>query len=168
METKEENGKLFFFRQYGPDGYLSNYYPITFYIDKIEFTCSEQAFMYEKCKCFDGNNEILLSEILQESNPNKIKKLGRQVRNFDEYKWDQVRYDIMVKCLRAKFKQNHVLKEELLKTYPNELYEASPWDKIWGIGYEKHIAVDIDPTQYGRNLLGKALMEIREEMYRDL
>ena len=74
----------------------------------------------------------------------------------------------MVQCLRAKFQQNHVLKEELLKTYPNELYEASPWDKIWGIGYEKHIAVDIDPTQYGRNLLGKALMEIREEMYRDL
>ena len=77
-----KGNKLFFFRQYGPDGYLSNYYPASFYIDKIEFTCSEQAFMYQKCKYFDGGNEELLSEILQESNPNKIKKLGRKVSCF--------------------------------------------------------------------------------------
>lgn len=167
MAIKQETNSQFFFRPYGRDGYLSNFYPVTFYMNKIEFTCSEQAFMYEKCKYFDGNNQVLLSDILQESNPNKIKKLGRKVRYFSESEWDNVKYDIMEKCLREKFIQNPTLKDKLLNTYPNELYEASPWDKIWGIGYDKDTALDVNPNKYGKNLLGKVLMDIRENLHNE-
>jgi len=159
----QKKGGLFFFRPSGYDGYLSNFYPSVFSIDKIVFTCSEQAFMYHKCKYFDENNDTLLSEILHETNPNKIKKLGRSVRNFDDVKWNQVKYDVMLKCVRNKFIQNHNIKEKLLETHPKQLYEASPWDKIWGIGYDKETAIRKNPNRYGQNLVGKVLMEIRDE-----
>ena len=166
MENSQETAK-FFFRQYGYDGYLSNFYPVSFSIEKIEFISSEQAFMYYKCLVFDRNNKELLSNILQESNPNKIKKMGRSVRNFDEETWDKVKYNIMLKCIREKFSQNHVIKERLIKTYPKHLYEASPWDKIWGIGYDKETAIQTNPNNYGQNLLGKALMQIRDEFIKN-
>ena len=159
----EQKNALFFFRPYGEDGYLSNFFPVTFSIDNIQFTCSEGAFMYLKCIYFDKDNRALISKIIQESNPNRIKQLGRKVRFFKEEKWNLVKYDIMVKCVREKFIQNIKIKEKLLKTYPNTLYEASKWDSIWGIGYDKENAQKTNPNNYGENLLGKALMKIRDE-----
>lgn len=166
MENSRKSAK-FFFRQYGYDGYLSNFYPVTFTIEKIEFISSEQAFMYYKCLTFDKNNKELLSNILQETNPNKIKKMGRSVRNFDEITWNKLKYNIMLKCIREKFLQNQVIKKRLIETYPKNLYEASPWDKIWGIGYDKETAINTDPNNYGENLLGKALMQIRDEFIKN-
>lgn len=158
---------IYFFRQYGSYGFLSNFYPVNFYIDKIEFNSSEQAFMYYKCLVFDRDNKQLLSSILQESNPNKIKKMGRAVRNFNENTWNKLKYNIMLKCIREKFSQNIPIKESLIKTHPKNLYEASPWDKIWGIGYDKESASITEPNKYGQNLLGKALMELRDEFLKN-
>ena len=166
MDDTQEVPK-FFFRHYGYDGYLSNFYPIKFSIENTEFNSSEQAFMYYKCLLFDRNNKDLLSHILQESNPNKIKKMGRKVKNFDEKTWNVEKYNIMVKCVREKFLQNQNIKQNLIETYPKHLYEASPWDKIWGIGYDKEIAVHTNPNNYGQNLLGKALMEVRDELIKN-
>ena len=123
--------------------------------------------MYYKCITFDGGNKDLILSILQEFNPNKIKKLGRSVRNFDESKWNAVKYNIMLKCIREKFLQNRGIREKLIKTYPRQLYEASPWDNIWGIGYDKDTAQVRDPETYGQNLLGKALMKIRDEFLKN-
>lgn len=166
MEKTQTTAK-YFFRQYGYDGYLSNFYPVSFSIEKIEFNSSEQAFMYYKCLTFDKNNKELLSKILQEFNPNKIKKLGRSVKNFNEEIWNELKYDIMLKCIREKFLQNHNIKQRLIETHSKYLYEASPWDKIWGIGYDKETAINTNPNKYGQNLLGKALMEIRDEFIKN-
>jgi predicted NAD-dependent protein-ADP-ribosyltransferase YbiA (DUF1768 family) len=37
--------------------------------------------------------------------------------------------------LRLKFAQNQIIKNKLLDTFPKNLYEASPYDNIWGTGY---------------------------------
>lgn len=152
----------YFFRPYGQDGYLSNFYKTDFEKDGNKYNCSEQAFMYAKCLMFDPTNSGLLREILNETNPGKIKKLGRSVKNFDDVKWNENKYKIMLECCRAKFNQNDKIKQMLCETNEEILYEASPYDKIWGIGYNKEKAEKISPDMYGENLLGKVLMEIRE------
>ena len=119
--------------------------------------------MYKKCQLFDPQNYKLLELILNEKSPSVIKKYGRQVKNFDENIWNQHKYKIMLDGLRLKFSQNPSIKRILLKTNTKNLYEASPYDKIWGIGYDAKNALNVDESKYGENLLGKALMELRTE-----
>ena len=121
-------------------------------------TSSEQAFMLEKALMFDKS---MVKPILATTDPRAIKRLGRKVRNFDEKKWNKVRYDIMVDILLAKF-SNEPLKSQLLSTGDELMVEASPNDKIWGAGLAIGDARLNYPNYYpGQNLLGKALMEAR-------
>lgn len=159
---------------YNPDnylffygGYLSNFYNAKFTIDNICYSCSEQYFMKKKQETFDKYNEELSNKILNETSPSKIKILGRKVKNYDENIWNELRYDIMKKGIYEKFKQNNDIKEKLLLTKDKILVEASPHDKIWGIGLDEHNAKIINPSNWkGLNLLGKALMEVRTELYK--
>ena len=162
-DNVHEKNDIYFFRTSGYYGFLSNFFAIVFYINNIEFSCSEQAFIYFKCKYFEPTNNHLLNSILQESNPHKIKLLGRKVKNFREQKWSEVKYTIMLKCIRAKFECNEKYKQKLIETSPSKLYEASPYDRIWGIGYDATQAKNVNSKYYGENLLGKALEEIRSE-----
>ena len=157
---------IYFFRPFDKQyGCFSNFYLVEFKDkDGIEFNCTEQYFMYRKCLEFDKDNRDLLSKIMWEVVPHKIKKLGRQVNNYDDLKWQQIRYQVMLEGLRYKFSQNRLIKEKLLNTGLNFLYEASPYDRVWGIGYSKEEAVKVDIGKYGQNLLGKALMEVRSEL----
>jgi len=164
FNTKETTKDIYFFTAHGHNGFLSNFFPIMFYIDNIEFSCSEQAFMYYKCLFFEPENKRLLYSILQQSDPRKVKLLGRKVKNFDDVKWNEVKYDIMVKCVRAKFQCNEKYKQLLINTAPRKLYEASPYDKIWGIGFSASQAKNVTPEQYGQNLLGKVLEQVRSEL----
>ena len=83
---------------------------------------------------------------------------------FDPKTWDAVKYEIVKAGNRAKYEQNPDLKEKLLTTGTAILAEASPWDKTWGIGKTARTAAELDPSAWpGQNLLGKILMELREE-----
>ncbi|MGM0197262.1 NADAR family protein [Enterococcus sp. AZ180] len=95
--------------------------------------------------------------------PKDAKYLGRQVRNYDDKIWSEKRYEIMVSVLKEKFHQNLYLENKLRKTGNSTLVEASPYDKIWGVGTDyKHA---LNPNNWrGQNLLGKALMEVRESL----
>lgn len=122
---------------------------------------SEQAFMLEKALMFDKS---MVSSILSARKPAEIKKLGRQVKNYNDKIWNEKRFDIMVNVLRSKF-SNPELKEKLLATEDKILVEASPYDRIWGIGLDEKSAKRIDPKYWkGQNLLGKALMLVRDEL----
>jgi ribA/ribD-fused uncharacterized protein len=101
---------------------------------------------------------------LSNKSPTKIKAFGRQVKNFDENIWCEIRYNIMLDGLRLKFSQNSIINNKLKATNNKILYEASKYDKIWGIGYSDYQAIYINPSKYGQNLLGKALMEIRSQI----
>ena len=155
---------IYFFREHGANGYLSNFFATTFEMDGHPFVSSEQAFMFAKCRQFDSHNADMLQAILNECDPKKVKKLGRRVRNYDDQVWNDVRYETMVGVLRSKFSYNAKIRNALLETGTKHLYEASPYDRIWGIGYGKDDALKIDPRKYGDNLLGKALMQVRGEM----
>lgn len=166
-KTVETGDKIFFYghsaeREFN---YMSNFYLSSFVDgDGRRFVCSEQYFMYKKCLEFDPKNVELLNAILAETDPAKIKNFGRQVKNYDEKRWDQVRYGAMRDALMLKFGQNLDIKKKLLATSPKKLYEASPYDKIWGIGFDAESAQSVSESQYGQNLLGLCLMEVRSTL----
>ena len=146
---------------YGKNSPYSNFYYVEFDYKGYKVTSSEQAFMLEKALMFDKS---MVERILSTTNPAEIKKLGRKVKNFDEKKWIEVRYDIMVDILCAKF-SIEPLKTELLNTGIEFIVEASPTDKIWGAG----LALGDPRLNYakyypGRNLLGHALMDARARL----
>lgn len=146
---------------YGKNSPYSNFYYVEFDYKGYKVTSSEQAFMLEKALMFDKS---MVERILSTTNPAEIKKLGRKVKNFDEKKWNEVRYDIMVDILCAKF-SIEPLKTELLNTGIEFIVEASPTDKIWGAG----LALGDPRLNYakyypGRNLLGHALMDARARL----
>ena len=93
--------------------------------------------------------------ILKETDPKKIKALGRKVKNFDANKWSDISYNFMLSANIAKYQQNEELKNKLLNTGNAYLYEDSPFDSLWGVGKDGS----------GKNLLGKVLMEVRAYFY---
>lgn len=147
-----------------PYNYFSNFYPLNFKdTNGTIYCCSEQYFMKKKQERFDVSNEELANKIMNSKNPKEIKKLGRQVKNFDEEIWNKERYDIMKDALKLKFSQEE-LKNKLVSTGNAILVEASPTDRIWGIGMNESQVNSTHTNWKGLNLLGRALMEIREEL----
>lgn len=95
--------------------------------------------------------------------PSAAKKLGRRVRGFDDATWNERRYSIVVRGNVAKFAQHPDLRDFLLGTKNRVLVEASPVDRIWGIGLAEDDERAVDPKQWqGLNLLGFALMKVRD------
>lgn len=161
METEDS---IYFYEQNKSYGWMSNFYPSNFVdSDGNNFSCTEQYLMFMKAKTFEPTNIALQNYIMNESHPVKIKKLGRSVKNYDDNLWNAIRYDVMKSGLRLKFGQNNVLKNLLIETGDKTLYEASKYDKIWGIGFYPHEAINTDKKLFGENLLGNALMDIRDE-----
>lgn len=144
---------------------FSQWWKSDFKIDTDTYCCMEQYMMAEKARLF--KDEEILKEILQSKQPKQIKELGRKVRNFDENEWKKKRYSIILNGNYAKFLQNEGLRQFLIGTKKRVLVEASPYDKIWGIGMaadDEHIE---NPLEWkGLNLLGFALMEVRDELIR--
>jgi ribA/ribD-fused uncharacterized protein len=162
MGTENE---IYFYTLKNQFAYMSNFFTTLFKdSDGITYNCSEQYFMYHKCKLFDCENKELLVKILAEKSPSQVKKYGRQVKNYNEKVWGEKRYGIMLQGLRFKFSQNNLIQQKLIATKNKLLYEASKADKIWGIGFYDYDAIKTDKTKFGQNLLGKALMEIRNEL----
>lgn len=143
------------------NGVFSNWHPCKFEYFGVQFTSSEQAFMYEKALFFNDSETAEL--ILKTDNPREQKQLGRKVVNYDEHEWNEVRYVIMMAVLVRKFNQNPDLLNEL-RTYKGfEFVEASPYDRIWGIGYSEYDALD-HINDWGENLLGKILTELSQTL----
>jgi ribA/ribD-fused uncharacterized protein len=112
-------------------------------------------------------DEEALARIVAAGHPNAAKKLGRQVRGFDEEAWIRHRWDLVVEGNLAKFGQDAALREYLLGTAGRVLVEASPVDRIWGIGLAAADERSADPERWrGLNLLGFALMEARARLLR--
>jgi hypothetical protein len=145
------------------NGYLSNWYLSDFKIDSIKFSSTEQYMMYKKAIVFNDNK--IAKEILETTDVSKIKALGRQVSNYNDKYWNGVRQIIIYKGLLEKFSQNKDLKKRLLNTGNDILAECAVQDKIWGIGLSMKDVNRWDMEKWrGENLLGFALMMVREEL----
>ena len=108
---------------------------------------------------------VQCSAIMKIKNPKEMKALGKKVKNFDQEVWDKVKYSIVLTGNYYKFSQNENLRDFLILTKNRILVEASPLDTIWGIGLGKDNEKVYNPNRWrGNNLLGFALMEIRDEI----
>ncbi len=145
------------------NGYLSNWYMSDFVADNIKFTSMEQYMMYKKAQLF--NDKEIMQEILSTDNVGKIKMLGRSVKNYDEVMWNGVRQIVVYEGLYAKFSQNESLREKLLATENDILAECAVSDCIWGIGLAMNDDKRLSTEEWrGQNLLGFAIMQVREKL----
>lgn len=148
------------------NAYLSNWYPSDFTVNGISFSSMEQYMMYQKALRF-GDTKIA-DKILATDDVAKIKKLGREVQGYDDSVWNGVRQIIVYEGLTAKFSQNEDLKAKLLETKDVILAECAVRDKIWGIGLSMTDEKRFDKDKWkGQNLLGYALMLVREHLFKN-
>lgn len=142
-------------------GEFSNWSYSPFKCDGITFNCGEQYMMWAKAMvCGDV---LTAGKIMEEQQPINQKKLGRQIQNYDEAAWSANRYHLVKKGLREKFLQNSKHMDALKNHNDKIIVEASPNDRIWGIGYsEKYAIENID--NWGENLLGKIITELASEL----
>lgn len=144
---------------------FSQWYDAPFTVDGVRYHTAEHYMMAEKARLFGDHDAA--GKIISAVHPGEAKQYGRRVLNFDERKWMARRFEIVVSGNMAKFSQNPELKEFLLNTGNRVLVEASPMDKIWGIGLAADDPSAENPNSWkGLNLLGFALMEVRNLLVR--
>lgn len=144
-------------------GCLSQWWPSAFTVDGVRFATAEHYMMWRKALLF-GDEESAV-RIVAASHPRQAKMLGRRVRGFDERTWVDERRAIVRDASVAKFGQRPELRDFLLGTGERILVEASPTDRIWGIGLAATDDRTADPERWrGLNLLGFALMAAREQL----
>lgn len=141
---------------------FSQWYDAPFKHNGILYLTAEHYMMAEKARLFKDN--VALKKILSSNNPGAAKAIGREVRGFTPEVWLKKRFEIVVSGNKLKF-ANPELNPFLLNTGDRILVEASPVDKIWGIGMGQDNALINNPYQWkGLNLLGFALMKVRTEI----
>lgn len=142
---------------------LRQWFPASFSVEGTTYSTAEHFMMAEKARLFGDSR--MRSQILEANSPRLAKKLGRRVQNFDQETWKHKRVDIVERGNLAKFGQNKELKSYLIGTGKHVLVEASPHDQVWGIGMRKRDKRAQNPFRWeGKNLLGFALMRVREAL----
>lgn len=172
---------------------FSQWHPSKFEVKGITFSSAEQYMMYQKALLFRDKNiakkilllneeykaietflkgdisreEILSSKVFKNewgAIQKEIKQLGREVKGYNESVWLRNRERIILEGNLAKFSQNQDLKDILLSKKEKVFVDASPYDKIYGIGLKEDDPRAKDPTQWlGLNLLGKTLNKVVEK-----
>jgi hypothetical protein len=165
-----EKFKYLFFYGHRPAGSgitaacFSQWYAAPFVVDGQRYPTAEHFMMAEKAALF-GDHEMR-AQVLQAPGPGAAKALGRKVRGFDDATWVANRFSIVVRANSAKFAQNPELGQFLQQTGSRVLVEASPVDRIWGIGMAQDNEKVNNPNLWrGLNLLGFALMQVRESAF---
>jgi ribA/ribD-fused uncharacterized protein len=144
---------------------LSQWFPRAFVIDGLRYATAEHYMMASKARVF-GDAEAL-ARVLEARTPADAKAVGRTVRGYDNATWESARFGAVVDGNVGKFGQHDDLRAFLLGTNDKVIVEASPRDRIWGIGMGASNPDARIPARWrGRNLLGFALMEARDRLRR--
>ena len=141
---------VLFWKHTEPDGPVtkacfSQWYPSVFTADGVTCQSAEQYMMARKALLFE--DQEMLERIMAAQHPRQCKDLGQKVRGFDQALWDRHKKQIVIDGNLAKFGQNRTLRDFLLGTGARVLAEASPYDKIWGIGMTAADPRAEDPLQ---------------------
>lgn len=164
-KSERSDGVVLVWKDTQKNGHLSNWAKSQISIDGIEYNCVEQWIM--SCKAHACQNEAVREQIMATPNPRKQKGLGRSLDlKTVERCWKvHNKWDAQLRGARAKFWQHEALAMKLLRTGQKPIAEASPSDSIFGIGLAPDNPLAQDPVNWkGMNLLGKALMQVREEI----
>ena len=150
----------FFWKDKDP---FSQWHKAGFTIDGVHFKTAEHYMMYKKAELF--KDEEAMKGVLECKHPREVKAWGRRVKNFDSVTWDAHKIHIVYEGNKAKFEQNPHCYEALEKTVGTTLVEASPYDRVWGIGLEEtDDRAHNRSTWRGENLLGVVLTDLRINM----
>jgi ribA/ribD-fused uncharacterized protein len=142
---------------------FSQWFHASFVVDGVHYLTAEHYMMAQKAKLFEDHEAY--EAILRSADPREAKQLGRSVQNFVPEIWDEHCSEIVIEGNFHKFSQNPDLLTFILSTSPKILVEASPSDRIWGIGLAKTEPNASNPTKWrGKNLLGFALVEARRRL----
>lgn len=146
---------------WGSSEIYSNFHYSPFVVNGVRYRCVEQFMM--ACKAMLFGDMVALGLIMKETVPFKMQQIGRTVKGYTDEKWFAVRDDVVFQGCLAKFQQNQVMGRTLLATDDLMMVEASPKDRIWGIGLGENDPRALIPTKWlGDNRLGKALMRVRD------
>lgn len=139
--------KLYLFKDINEDGQI------------IKFISAEHYMMYHKALIF---NDVESAElVLKTVHPGAVKQIGRAIKNYDDSIWSAKRFEVVTNGNLLKFSQNKNLLKDLSKYSNLEFVEASPYDKIWGIGLAENDDRVLDKSLWnGENLLGKAINKV--------
>ncbi|MEU6822203.1 NADAR family protein [Streptomyces atriruber] len=142
---------------------LSQWWPAPFTVDGVEYATAEHWMMAAKARLFEDADAE--RAVLAARTPAEAKNAGRLVRDFDDAIWTRERFAVVAEGSRHKFASDPALRDFLVGTGSRVLVEASPLDRIWGIGLAADDPRADDPTKWrGPNLLGFALMEARTRL----
>lgn len=140
---------------------FSQWFESPFCLDNITFQTAEHWMMAKKALLF--NDYISFEKICQSKTPENAKKLGKEVKGFNQEIWDSNKVDIVKLGNIHKFNQYPELAKFLINTADKVIVEASPSDLIWGIGLVQNDEnIENIYLWRGENLLGFILMEVRE------
>ncbi|WKX72874.1 NADAR family protein [Streptomyces sp. XD-27] len=144
-------------------GCFSQWWPAPFTVDGVAYATAEHWMMAGKARLF--GDEDAERRAIAASHPHAAKAVGRSVRGFQEAVWLEHRFELVVRGSVHKFGQHPALRDYLLGTGARVLVEASPVDRVWGIGLAADDERAQDPARWrGLNLLGFALMEARQRL----
>jgi ribA/ribD-fused uncharacterized protein len=170
-ELHGESFELLFFSGHQPlpngkigTNCLSQWWAAPFDVDGDFYATAEHFVMVGKARLF--GDEAIAAHILKSTAPEEAIDLGREVRGFEQSLWLAARYEIVVAANRAKFTARPELRVYLTQhTGQKILVHANPNDSLWGIGLAPNDIRARKPTEWrGKNLLGFALMEVRDEL----
>jgi hypothetical protein len=159
IATPSHKNTVVFFTCASP---FSNHHACTFHVTGKEYNCMEQYLMEAKALDFDDTDTA--AQIMRSSDPVQQKSLGKKVANFDRDSWRKKVPEILIRGLRAKFGQNDYCKSFLQNTGQKVIGEANAYDRFFGIGLGLKSEHVWDQSKWGHNLLGKTLMELRNEL----
>jgi len=163
-----DSGPLWFWREFEePYGYLSQWYECPFEVDGVTYLTAEMWMMIEKAKLF--GDEETAQKMMETTVPAEHQALGRKAKGFDRKKWDQHKSRIVEEGNYHKFTKSKTKPEMLsmlMATGDRELVEASPTDRIWGVGFGAATAEE-NRADWGENRLGKAIMAVRDRLKQD-
>lgn len=164
LKHEQQKQFTFFWQKDKLSGVFSQWFYAPFVIEGIQYETAEQYMMAKKALLFNDYEHYVL--IMNETDPQRCKALGKDVRNFDAARWDRCKEEIVYNGNYAKFDQNFkARKYYLFNTGNTILAEASPQDTVWGIGLDASDPDATDPSKWkGQNLLGKILMRVREDL----
>lgn len=146
--------------------FLSQWHACKFVVHGVHYNNAEQYMMAAKAYHFSdiGN----MRKIMDSESPRDQKAYGRMVKNFNADAWNEIARDVVFRGNYAKFSQNKQLLSQLLETGDKELVEASPYDRIWGIGLSMSDPDRFDKSKWkGTNWLGETLTRVRDELRKE-
>lgn len=154
---------VYFFSPTAEHGWMSNWSAHPVRMNEREFRTAEHAFAHAKAELMGDAETARL--VTRAASCAAAKALGRRVAPWDEALWVREREGVMLRVLRAKLRSNPDLEAMLRATGDRAIAEASPHDRIWGIGLRRENAERGEKWR-GKNLLGKAWERAREELFK--